>query len=73
MKNKITLLLLISCLNTFSQKWTEMMTDTNANFYNIIKEFDTYWKDRPQTLPSGFYFLSFLIDNKTNYLQFIKN
>jgi len=26
-----------------------------------------------QTLPSGFYFLSFLIDNKTNYLQFIKN
>ena len=26
-----------------------------------------------QTLPSGFYFLSFLIDNKKNYLQFIKN
>ena len=46
MKNKITLLLLISCFNTFSQKWTEMMTDTNANFYDIVKEFDTYWKDR---------------------------
>ena len=26
-----------------------------------------------QTLPSGFYFLSFLSDNKKNYLQFIKN
>ena len=46
MKTKITLLLLISCFNTFSQKWTEMMTDTNANFYDIVKEFDTYWKDR---------------------------
>lgn len=54
MKNKITLLLLISCFNTFSQKWTEMMTDTNANFYDIVKEFDTYWKDRPYEKGKGY-------------------
>jgi hypothetical protein len=54
MKNKITLLLLISCFTTFSQKWTEMMTDTNANFYDIVKEFDTYWKDRPYEKGKGY-------------------
>lgn len=54
MKNKITLLLLISCFTTFSQKWTEMMTDTNANFYDIVKEFDNYWKDRPYEKGKGY-------------------
>jgi hypothetical protein len=54
MKTKITLLLLISCFTTFSQKWTEMMTDTNANFYDIVKEFDTYWKDRPYEKGKGY-------------------
>ena len=54
MKNKITLLLLISCFTTFSQKWTEMMTDTHANFYDIVKEFDNYWKDRPYEKGKGY-------------------
>ena len=29
-----------------AQKWTDMMRDTNANFYDIVKEFDTYWQGR---------------------------
>ncbi len=31
-----------------------MMTDTNANFYDIVKEFDTYWKDRPYEKGKGY-------------------
>lgn len=31
-----------------------MMTDTNANFYDIIQEFDNYWKDRPYEKGKGY-------------------
>lgn len=31
-----------------------MMTDTNANFYDIVKEFDNYWKDRPYEKGKGY-------------------
>ncbi len=37
-----------------AQKWAEMLNDTNANFYDIVKEFDAYWKDRPYERGKGF-------------------
>ncbi|MCE3229609.1 MAG: hypothetical protein K0S32_4160 [Bacteroidetes bacterium] len=37
-----------------AQKWTEMMQDPNANFYDIVKEFDNYWKDRPYERGKGY-------------------
>src|SRR6185503_18012480 len=33
--------------NSFSQKWNEMKNDPNANFYEIQKVFNDYWKDKP--------------------------
>jgi PKD repeat protein len=37
-----------------AQKWVEMMQDTNANFYDIKKEFENYWKDRPYERGKGY-------------------
>ncbi|MCE3258979.1 MAG: hypothetical protein K0S12_620, partial [Bacteroidetes bacterium] len=37
-----------------AQKWTEMMQDPDANFYDIVKEFDNYWKDRPYERGKGY-------------------
>jgi PKD repeat protein len=55
MKKLIPLLLLfVLNFNGFAQKWTEMMRDPNANFYDIVKEFDNYWKDRPYERGKGY-------------------
>lgn len=53
-KLKITLafVLLISVVK--SQKWVEMMQDPNANFYDIKKEFEEYWKNRPYERAKGY-------------------
>lgn len=37
-----------------SQEWVRMMQDTSANFYDIVKEFDAYWKDRPYERGHGY-------------------
>jgi len=44
----------VSALTSNAQKWTEMMQDPNANFYEIVKEFDQYWKDRPYERGKGY-------------------
>lgn len=55
MKKLIPALLLLALSASFkAQKWTEMMRDPNANFYDIVKEFDNYWKDRPYERGKGF-------------------
>lgn len=46
--------ILILAINVKAQKWTEMMKDPNANFYDIVKEFDNYWKDRPYERGKGY-------------------
>ncbi|MBA3663782.1 MAG: T9SS type A sorting domain-containing protein [Bacteroidetes bacterium] len=45
-------LIFVSGMN--AQKWTQMMQDPNANFYDIVKEFDSYWKDRPYERGKGY-------------------
>src|SRR5436190_1393748 len=56
MKKIITLtvaaLLSVSAAN--AQKWTEMMQDPNANYYDVVKEFENYWKDRPYERGKGY-------------------
>jgi hypothetical protein len=37
------LFLFIISASSFSQNWTEMMQDPNANFYDIQREFNNYW------------------------------
>ena len=37
-----------------AQKWSEMMQNPNANFYDIVKEFDDYWKDKPYERGQGY-------------------
>lgn len=55
MKKLVSLLVIVIFCNTASaQKWTEMMSDSNANFYDIVKEFDSYWKDRPYERGKGY-------------------
>jgi PKD repeat protein len=44
-KKILAAFLLIASLAN-AQEWTRMMQDPNANFYDIVKEFDNYWKDR---------------------------
>ncbi len=34
--------------------WIEMMQDPSANFYDVQRVFNIYWKDRPVTRSSGF-------------------
>jgi PKD repeat protein len=48
------LLILLSGFQLKSQKWVSMMQDTSANFYDIVKEFDAYWKDRPYERGHGY-------------------
>lgn len=48
------LLILLSGFQLKSQKWVDMMQDTSANFYDIVKEFDAYWKDRPYERGHGY-------------------
>ncbi|MGZ4038598.1 MAG: WD40/YVTN/BNR-like repeat-containing protein, partial [Bacteroidia bacterium] len=53
---KIVLLILFSlfALGATAQKWAQMMQDPNANFYDIKREFEAYWKDRPYERGKGF-------------------
>lgn len=37
-----------------SQRWVEMMQDPKANFYDIKKEFEDYWKNRPYERAKGY-------------------
>lgn len=56
-KNKQIFLILSALsftLNTTAQKWTEMMSDSNANFYDIVREFDNYWKDKEPEKGKGY-------------------
>jgi PKD repeat protein len=48
------IIVLITTNNSFGQKWTEMMQDSSANFYNIVKEFDSYWKDKTYERGKGY-------------------
>lgn len=55
MKKSLTVLFAIligSYVN--AQKWVTMLTDTNANYYDIVKEFDNYWKDREVEKGKGY-------------------
>jgi PKD repeat protein len=55
--NKTLFSLALVCIMSLSlnaQKWTTMMNDTNANFYDIVKEFDNYWKDKPYEKGKGY-------------------
>jgi len=55
MKKRLLLFaIVILCNNIFGQKWTEMMRDSNANFYDIVKEFDNYWKDKTYERGKGY-------------------
>ncbi|MBS1651727.1 MAG: T9SS type A sorting domain-containing protein [Bacteroidetes bacterium] len=45
---------LFLCQNYYAQKWVEMMNDTNSNYYDVVKEFNSYWKDRPYERSKGF-------------------
>ncbi|MFN7913363.1 MAG: T9SS type A sorting domain-containing protein [Bacteroidota bacterium] len=55
MKKSWLLGILVSfTLNSNAQKWVDMMTDSTANFYDIVAEFDNYWKDRPYERGKGY-------------------
>ena len=55
MKKHLSLfVVIILCNNIFGQKWTEMMRDPNANYYDIVKEFDNYWKDKTYERGKGY-------------------
>lgn len=53
-KVTVLLFLTISLLNGFSQNWVDMMQDPNANFYDIQREFNNYWKDKPYERGKGY-------------------
>jgi len=42
----LILLLLLSINIVYAQKWKEMMLDPHANFYDIQREFNAYYKDK---------------------------
>ena len=45
---------LLFAIASKAQKWTQMIRDTNSNYYDIVKEFDAYWKDRPYERGNGY-------------------
>lgn len=49
-----TLLFAVLFLGLNAQKWVDMMQDPNANFYDIKKEFNDYWKSRPYERGKGY-------------------
>lgn len=54
-KSLLPIFILIFLASTIkSQKWTEMMQNPNANFYDIVKEFDEYWKNKPYERGQGY-------------------
>jgi PKD repeat protein len=50
----LTLAGLLFFSHSNAQKWVTMMSDTNANYYDIVKEFDAYWKDREVEKGKGY-------------------
>ncbi|MGZ4036906.1 MAG: WD40/YVTN/BNR-like repeat-containing protein, partial [Bacteroidia bacterium] len=55
MKKLLPILLVLCAFNSKAQmKYLEMSNDSNANFYDIKREFENYWKDRPYTRGSGY-------------------
>ncbi len=55
---KITLFLFVLMAFSFSSKsqikYLDMLNDTNANFYDIKAEFESFWDTHPYTRGSGF-------------------
>jgi len=45
----IALLFMAISFASSAQKWVDMMNDTEANFYDIQKEFNAYWADKDHT------------------------
>ena len=39
----VTFVVLLPGSSTYAQSWVKMMNDPNANFYDIQKEFNSYW------------------------------
>jgi PKD repeat protein len=56
MKKTLLIVVALFTLTTSykAQKWTELMQNPNANFYDIVKEFDEYWKDKPYEKGQGY-------------------
>lgn len=53
-KPLILSLLFLLTFQSNAQRWVEMMTDSTANFYDIVSEFENYWKDRPYERGKGY-------------------
>jgi PKD repeat protein len=54
-KFTLSFIIALSLFNTANaQKWTELMRDPNANYYDIVKEFESYWKDKPYERGKGY-------------------
>lgn len=53
-KIKLTTAFLLLFIVAKPQKWVEMMQDPNANYYDIKKEFEEYWKNRPYERAKGY-------------------
>lgn len=56
MKKSILFLITLSLFVTSikAQKWVDMMHNPNENFYNVVAEFDAYWKDKPYERGHGY-------------------
>ncbi|HWY13163.1 MAG TPA: PKD domain-containing protein, partial [Bacteroidia bacterium] len=55
MKKIVFILLFASLfLSLNAQKWVDIMHDSSANFYDIKKEFNEYWKNRPYERGKGY-------------------
>ncbi len=50
----LSLFLLMGFFIADAQKWVEMMQDPTRNFYDIKKEFENYWKDKPYERGKGY-------------------
>ena len=51
----LTLALWLCCVQgIYAQDWTKQIQKPNANFNEIKKSFDTYWKDRPYKRGQGY-------------------
>ena len=46
--------LLFTTFVSRAQEWTRMLLDTNANYYNIVEAFDTYWSQHPYEKGRGY-------------------
>lgn len=50
----LVIALFLAATGVNAQEWTRMMQDPDANFYDIVKEFDNYWKDRQYERGKGY-------------------